>query len=210
MAIIKIIDSVVSDFLLKIRHHLDYFEISNRKKTEFSNNPQNLTLGEIGELHGTKYISIGDNTKIGNWVYLTAWDCYSCIINGTETKQHFSPKIIIGKECSISSYNHITCINKIQFGDHVLTGKWVTITDNNHGTTDKETLTIPPTKRPLHSKGPVIIGNNVWIGDKATILPGVTIGDGAVIAANSVVTKDVPAYSLAAGNPAKIIKTQDS
>ena len=50
------------------------------------------------------------------------------------------------------------------------------------------------------------IGNNVWIGDKATILPDVTIGDGAVIAANSVVTKDVPAYNVVAGNPAKVVK----
>ena len=56
------------------------------------------------------------------------------------------------------------------------------------------------------SKGSVIIGNNVWIGDKATILPNVTIADGAVIAANSVVTKDVPAYSVVAGNPAKVVK----
>ena len=60
--------------------------------------------------------------------------------------------------------------------------------------------------RSVMSKGPVIIGNDVWIGDKATILPGVTIGDGAVIAANAVVTKDVPAYSVVAGNPAKIVK----
>ena len=49
------------------------------------------------------------------------------------------------------------------------------------------------------------IGDNVWIGDKATILPGVTIGDGAVIAANSVVTKDVPAFALMVGNPARRI-----
>jgi acetyltransferase-like isoleucine patch superfamily enzyme len=63
-----------------------------------------------------------------------------------------------------------------------------------------------PIKRSLFSKGPVIIGDNVWIGDKATILPGVSIGNGAVIAANAVVTKDVPAYSVAAGNPARIIK----
>lgn len=52
----------------------------------------------------------------------------------------------------------------------------------------------------------MIIGNNVWIGDKATILPNVSIGNGAIIAANSVVTKDVPEYCIVAGNPAKIIK----
>ena len=56
------------------------------------------------------------------------------------------------------------------------------------------------------SKGPITIGKNVWIGDKATILPGVTIGDGAVIAANAVVTKNVSAYNIVGGNPARIIK----
>ena len=66
-------------------------------------------------------------------------------------------------------------------------------------------MEIPPTQRPVYSKGPVIIGNNVWIGDKATILPNVSIGNGAIIAANSVVTKDVPEYCIVAGNPAKII-----
>ena len=59
----------------------------------------------------------------------------------------------------------------------------------------------------MYSKGPVIIQDNVWIGEKATILPGVTIGEGAIIGANSVVTKDVPAKSLVVGCPAKIVKT---
>ena len=61
--------------------------------------------------------------------------------------------------------------------------------------------------REVISKGAVIIGKNVWIGDKATVLPGVTIGDSVIIGANSVVTKDIPAYSIVGGNPAKIIKT---
>jgi len=56
------------------------------------------------------------------------------------------------------------------------------------------------------SKGDVIIGNDVWIGTEATILSGVKIGDGAVIGAKSVVVKDVPAYAIVAGNPARIIK----
>ena len=62
----------------------------------------------------------------------------------------------------------------------------------------------PPIKRKIYSKGPVIIGKNVWIGDKATTLPGVTIGDGAVIGANTVVTKDVPPFCIVVGNPATI------
>jgi acetyltransferase-like isoleucine patch superfamily enzyme len=63
-----------------------------------------------------------------------------------------------------------------------------------------------PMMRPLISKGKVIIGDNVWIGEGAMILPNVHIGEGAIIAANSVVTKDIPAYSIAVGIPAKIIK----
>ena len=59
-------------------------------------------------------------------------------------------------------------------------------------------------------KGPVTIGNNVWIGDNIIILSGVTIGDGAVIGAGSIVTKDVPPFSIAVGNPAKVIKKRFS
>ena len=91
-------------------------------------------------------------------------------------------------------------------GDNFLSGKWVTIVDNGHGETNQELLE-SPSQRKLFSKGPVIIGKNVWLGDKVTVLPGVTIGDGVVVGANSVVTKDIPAYSVACGNPAKVIKT---
>ena len=155
--------------------------------------PQNLT--SIGEDH----IVIGNGTTIHEYCILTAW-------KSTCAGGDFHPEIVIGKNCSIGEYNHITSTNKIIIGDNLLTGRWVTITDNSHGETDFETLQQPPLMRLVTSKGPVIIGDNVWIGDKATILPGVTIGDGTIIGANSVVTKDVPAYSILAGNPAKIIK----
>ena len=152
----------------------------------------------VAQLHDTQYIHIGDNNCFGKDLYLTTWGGYKD-----------KPLLRIGNNCSFGAYNHITCANKITIGDSLLTGKWVTITDNSHGETDKSTLEMRPQKRPITSKGPVIIGNNVWIGDKATILPGVTIGDGAVIAANAVVTKDVPAYYVAGGNPAKVIKRND-
>ena len=65
---------------------------------------------------------------------------------------------------------------------------------------------IPPVKRNLYSKGNVVIENNVWIGERVCILSGVHIGEGAIIAANSIVTHDVPPYTLVGGIPAKVIK----
>jgi len=59
-------------------------------------------------------------------------------------------------------------------------------------------------------KGPVIIGNNVWIGDNVLILSGVTVGDGVVLGAGSIVTRDIPPYSIAVGNPARVIKKRFS
>ena len=157
----------------------------------------------VNKILGCKYITVGKGTRFGKYLVLTAWDkfhTYNGIIKS------YNPSINIGSNCNFGDYLHITCINKIQIGNYVLTGRWVTITDNSHGTSDYANLQIPPNLRTLSSKGPVIIEDDVWIGDKATILPGVTIGKGSVIAANSVVTKDVPSYCIVGGNPAKIIK----
>ena len=160
---------------------------------------QNAFFGKIGLIHGEKCITIAENTSFGDFIYLTTWP---------EFVENF-PSLVIGSGCHFSAFNHITCTNKVVIGNNCLTGKWVTISDNNHGDTSIESLSLPPSKRKIVSKGPVIIEDNVWIGDKATILSGVHIGKGAVIAANAVVTKDVPAYSVAAGNPARIVKMVD-
>lgn len=81
------------------------------------------------------------------------------------------------------------------------------ISDNSHGDPkDMALRNIAPNARPIYSKGAIVIGDNVWIGEKAAILAGVTIGEGAIIGANAVVTKNIPPYSIAAGIPARIIK----
>lgn len=212
----KHIRKVAIRFLNKLNHLLAVAqaESDNRDlsqlKSRFKSFPDNSYIGKIGQAHCPEYITIGEHTGFGDGIYLTAWDTFECIVDGKSTNQHFIPDLSIGSGCNFGAFNHITCTNRIQIGDRILTGKWVTITDNSHGTTEKENLQLDPMKRPICSKGPVIIGNDVWIGDKATILAGVTIGDGAVIAANAVVTKDVPAYCVAAGNPAKIIKRNEA
>ena len=119
----------------------------------------------------------------------------------------FDARIDIGNNVILGEGTHISAINHLIIGNDLLTGRNVSIIDNNHGSTlDRDTLFVPPIKRRLYSKGPIIIGNNVWIGDRACVLGGVTIGDGAIIGANCVVTKDVPAYSVVAGNPGKVVR----
>lgn len=148
---------------------------------------------------GCNCISIGKQSYIDDNSEITAWTNY----RGVE----YTPQIVIGNNCYIARYNHITAINRIIIGDDALIGKWVTITDNSHGRLVNDQINTPPSLRPIYSKGEVVIGKNVWICDKATITAGVTIGDGCIVAANAVVTKSVPPYSLVAGNPAKVIKT---
>lgn len=121
-------------------------------------------------------------------------------------EQRFKPEIIIGENCCLGENIHITAINNVTIKDNVLTGRYVYISDNAHGKTTLDECMIPPVKRNLYSKGNVIIENNVWIGERVCILSGVHIGEGAIIAANSIVTHDVPKYTLVGGIPAKVIK----
>ena len=106
--------------------------------------------------------------------------------------------IIVGKRVFINSGCCFQDQGGIEIGDDVLIGQQVVIATLNHD--------LHPAKRGSMTPKPVKIGNQVWIGAHATILPGVTIGDGAVVAAGAVVTKDVPPNTVVAGVPAKIIK----
>lgn len=147
---------------------------------------------------GGKLISIGKETTIQGNCVLGCWLRYKDLM--------FNPSIEIGNGCSIGEYNHISSCNKVVLGDGLLTGRFVYIGDNTHGLLTNEGINIPPAKRPLLSKGEVLIGKNVWIGDKVTIVSGVRIGDNVIIGANSVVTNNIPSNCMAAGVPAKVLK----
>ena len=90
---------------------------------------------------------------------------------------------------------------RVEIGDNVMMGPNVVIYTTNH-TFDR--LDIPMCQQGFSKQKPVIIGNDVWIGGQVIILPGTHIGDGAIIGAGAVVSKDVPNYAVVAGNPAKI------
>lgn len=186
--------SIIERFRIRL-DSIYYHAVCHR----FASIGKDVYIGRLAQLIGPQHIHISDGVSIGRGCYLLTVDSYQ--------GQHNSPNITLGREVVIGPCCHITSISGIEIGDHTLIGNWVTITDNSHGNTDKESL-LPPILRPLTSKGRVAIGKNVWIGDKATILPGVTIGDGAVIGANAVVAHDVPPYSIAVGNPARIIENK--
>ncbi len=159
---------------------------------------ENATIGSGLQIRGMEYMDIGHRFTAGKDLTLQAWDSYA--------GQSFSPRLTIGDDVMLTDFVQISCAHQICIGNRVLVGQSVYISDNSHGDTDAQSLKIPPLNRPLAVKGPVIIEDDVWIGRCATILSGVHIGKGAVIAAGAVVNKDVPAYSVAAGVPAKIIK----
>ena len=112
-------------------------------------------------------------------------------------------ELIIGNNVSIGRFSSIGCANKIVIEDNVTLAPHVHITDRNHGYEDINT---PIWRQPIVCPGPVVIGESTWLGYGVQVMPGVRIGCHCVIGAGSIVTKDIPDYSVAAGVPAKVIK----
>ncbi len=106
--------------------------------------------------------------------------------------------LTIGKHVFINAGCKFQDQGGITIGDRALIGHNVVLATLNHDT--------DPEKRADMHPAPITIGHDVWIGANATVLPGVTIGEGAIIAAGAVVTRDVPAYTIVGGIPAKIIR----
>lgn len=140
-------------------------------------------------------IIVGDYTYYDDNVNPEDFEKNNVLFNYPEFGDH----LIIGKFCQIASgtkfimapANHRLC-SVTTYPFNVMGGAW---TENT-----------PPHLEQLPRKGDTIIGNDVWIGRESVIMPGVKIGDGAIIAAYSVVVKDVPAYTVYGGNPATLIK----
>lgn len=140
-------------------------------------------------------ILVGDYTYYDDPIDPTGFEQNNVLFNYPE----FGDRLIIGKFCQIACgtkfimgpANHRLC-SVTTYPFNVFGGAWAENT--------------PPHLEQLPHKGDTVIGNDVWIGRESVIMPGVKIGDGAIIAAYSVVAKDIPAYAVYGGNPAKFIK----
>jgi lipopolysaccharide O-acetyltransferase len=150
-------------------------------------------------IRGKRYIKFGHRLTTGVAIRFDAFP----------EKESDTTCITIGSDVQINDYVHIAAISNITIGNNVLIASKVFITDHNHGeygvNNCHDSPSIPPVLRPLRAR-PVVIEDNVWIGETVSILPGVRVGQGSVIGAQSVVTKDIPPNSVAVGAPAKVIK----
>lgn len=167
-------------------------------KKKFRKIGANFYLGKDYKFTNAQYIEIGEDFTAGNRLKIDAIDYYG--------NKNFTPEIIIGKNVTITNDVHIGAIGKIVVGDGCLLASKVYISDHSHGNITRESLEIRPVDRPLTSKGDVIIGKNVWIGEGASVLPNVIIGDNCIVGTNAVVTKSIPQNCIVAGVPAKVIK----
>lgn len=141
-----------------------------------------------------RYIAIGAGTMIGQHVALSAG-----MVPG---QQCLGTVVRIGDRCLIGRASGIVGHLSIEIGDDVWTGHHVYITDQNHG----YERTDLPISRQVQPERPVSIGDGSWLGHGTVVLPGARIGRNVAIGANSVVTGEIPDYSVAAGAPARVIK----
>lgn len=156
---------------------------------------RSLIMWRPTTIYNENYISIGSDTLIGPEVALSAG-----MVPGQVCIS--SPVVSIGDRCLIGRGSGIVGHFSITIGDDVWTGHHVYITDQNHGYED----VTRPISGQTQPERPVVIGNGSWLGHGAVVLPGVTIGRHVVVGANSVVTNDIPDYSVAVGSPARVIR----
>jgi len=151
------------------------------------------------EIRGKRFIDFGSNLTTGTGCRIEAFPFYS-------------KKILIkfGDNVEINDYVHIASISSVILGNNVLVASKVYISDIQHGYYSGEdqehsSPNLIPNDRPLTAK-PINIEENVWLGESVSVMPGVTIGKGTIVGANSVVSRSLPPNVIAVGSPAKPIK----
>lgn len=191
--------SIVRNFIKKLVYKIQLIRIRNKAIFRGSH----YSVGPTGSVN----LSDGSNRYdivIGDYV-----DVY-----GRITSQNHG-KITIGNYSHIGRNARVQSCCKVDIGDYVVVSEDVIITDtNNHpiSVNFRKVWAQKPPSSTIHfwkyaDNRPVVIRNNVWLGERSRICKGVEIGENSIVAANAVVTKNVPANSIVAGNPAKIVKT---
>ena len=164
--------------------------------------PQFESLGNGSVFMGARYLHVyGSGVNVGNnATFVATSDSYIRLT--TWNLGEFDGKIIAGDNCLFTPGVRIAAASEIKIGDGCMFANSAYISDADwHG--------IYKRSEPVGSTKPIELKNNVWIGDRAVVGKGVTIGENSIVAAGSVVVKDVPDNVIVGGNPAKVIKDLD-
>ena len=168
-------------------------KIKNKKKISF-NGSATIEDGCFIEALSKSGMKVGNNFSLGK----------NSIIECTGVIRELGEELIIGDNVGIAANAFIAMRGKVEIGSNTIFGPNVSIHAENHNFSDID----KPIKLQGATRKGVKIGEDCWVGSKAVILDGVTIGSHSIIAAGAVVTKDVPEYSIVGGVPAKVIKSR--
>lgn len=144
--------------------------------------------GEVLEALRDGRLTIGEGTKLepGCWITMSE-----------------DARISIGRGCFLNRETMLAAQERIEIGDHVMFANHCFVGDADHRFDDPR---LPITWQGFTPRGPVVVGSNVWLGKGVVVRGGTTIGDRCVVGANSVVTRNLPPATIAAGSPAKVIR----
>ena len=207
----KTIKRLIRRPIIKLGVLLAEFEPSIAKATlpQFSNKPNNLVIDKPRRIINSEHVRVGDDVYIGPSSMIIAITSYPD--RGLHPPENvevncYDPTIIIGNRVNSTGNLIIAALNKIEIGDDVIFASNVFISDGFHG---YQNIDLPYKYQPMERILPVVIGQGCWVGQNVVILPGITIGEMVIIAANSVVTKNLPPRCIAMGAPARVIKLWD-
>jgi carbonic anhydrase/acetyltransferase-like protein (isoleucine patch superfamily) len=157
--------------------------------------PKTVVCFPPAALFGERYIRLGEGSVIGPYSTLSAG------VGPAQVLEH-ECVVSIGDRCVIGKGSAIVGHASVEIGDDVWTGPYVYVTDANHGYEDVS----EPIGRQFAATRPVRVGSGSWLGSGVVVLPGVTIGRHVVVGAGAVVATDLPDYSVAVGNPARVVR----
>lgn len=150
-------------------------------------------------VNGKKYIEWGKNITMGR----------GCRLDVLRRVNMSPPVLKFGNDVQLNDYVHICALDRVEIGDFTLIASHVYISDNSHGCYKGSSQDSSPKIKPVdrhYPTTPVVIGEMVWIGEGTIVMPGISIGNGCVIGAHSIINKNIPDNCIAVGAPAKVIK----
>lgn len=173
----------------------------------FATRPKNLTISLPRRIAGAERMEIGDDVVLGPGCLLVVVERYPSPVLQHPARprplQTFTPRIAIGHRVSATSNLTVAAHQEVVIEDDVLFASNINITDGLHGYANADE---PYKYQPIFRVAPIRVGRGSWIGQNVVILPGVSIGELAIIGANSVVTHSIPPRCIAVGSPARVIK----